>query len=450
LLVDISGRVYHCSDWSVTGISVLDLKEKWNINELKKVKIILPLKDASLSISIQLKLKNHRDNKFGFEFHELDIKNKRILRHYIEMAVDGRTDTLEDLVGITAGPSIESPIANALNLSEIDEHKLVKKFKIRSLISVFIGAIVSISLLLIASQNYIYQVKAIGNIEGNSSVIYSPFEGIVDNIFINDNDFIQKNDPIIYIKNPNDSAAISELKVQISQLESQIPVANKKVNFIVESHAVLRLLNKREQRLKANLNNAIVLYKEKVITKQDVEVLEEKLWLVSMNLEKERNRLSENLQSQQRLSNKDRLYANSKINDQINFLKQKLAMLGSDSNFTLHSKVEGQLLSTLININEPISTGDAIAIVRNTSTPYIMVRISNKERLKVKVGQEAKIFIPFYDDYLTANVTSFNSTSIASSFSGKTDIKLEFTDQNINIPADTKVDVWIKTIEWLF
>lgn len=451
LLVDISGKVYQCIDWSVTGFAIIDLEQVWQLDELKKLKIILPIKEASLSIHVHAKLKNLRDNKFGFEFHDLDIKNKRILRHYIEMAVDGRTDSIEDLIGISASPSVETPIVNALNLNEIEEHKLIKKFKSRSLVSIFIGMLFTITLLLIFSQKWFYQIKTIGTVVGNTNIIYSPFDGVISNIFLEKNAYVQKNAPIVLIENHDDSVAINGLKTQILYLENQLNTNLDLAPTNYQTSSLITMLAKKEKILKQNLKNASDLLQRKIINKKDVANLESELWQISINLEKEKVKLNQNRLIQVHNFNKETVLTQTKLNQKIFELKKKLSLIQDNSNTTLHSKFEGRLLSTIVSLNEPIFVGDPIAIISNNSKPHVIITIDNIDSLKVQIGQSAKVFVPYFDKFVLAKVVSFEQNSSATNWHKQqnvSQVKLEFND-NIKIPPNIKVEVWIKTIDWL-
>ena len=66
---------------------------------------------------------------FGFDFHELSARNKRVLRHYIELSVDGKLGDVEDIVAVASSPITSSPIELPLNLSQPAPYGTLQQFR---------------------------------------------------------------------------------------------------------------------------------------------------------------------------------------------------------------------------------------------------------------------------------------------------------------------------------
>ena len=58
------------------------------------------MQDAKLEIPIKLQFKVKRDTSSGFEFVDLTEKNKRILREFLELSIEGRLDQTDGLLSI--------------------------------------------------------------------------------------------------------------------------------------------------------------------------------------------------------------------------------------------------------------------------------------------------------------------------------------------------------------
>jgi hypothetical protein len=128
LLVQVANKVYKTQDWSLLGAGILHFDVKFEKNKEIDCKLILPLQDSSFSIPAKIVLKNTSKDVTGCEFKNLTEKNRRVLRRYIELAIDGQIDNIEDFIAAHAEPVIQTPIQEALTFEDKEALKLKKKF----------------------------------------------------------------------------------------------------------------------------------------------------------------------------------------------------------------------------------------------------------------------------------------------------------------------------------
>ena len=109
LLVQINGKSYKAKDWSLSGVGILDLEITFEKDRKIDCMLVLPLQDAHFSLPASIVIKNVRGNITGCEFADLAPRNKRVLRRFIELAIEGQLDNVEDLIAVYSEPVI-SPI----------------------------------------------------------------------------------------------------------------------------------------------------------------------------------------------------------------------------------------------------------------------------------------------------------------------------------------------------
>jgi len=127
-----NNKTYKTFDWSITGVSILvnDLDEEdspFIINQSYKIQLVIPIGENSIVLPLTVICMNIIESKkIGFEFSELSISNKRILRHYIGLYIDEKLDNIEDIIRNLSTIKMESPINNFIMLS-CEEHDKFKK-----------------------------------------------------------------------------------------------------------------------------------------------------------------------------------------------------------------------------------------------------------------------------------------------------------------------------------
>ena len=126
LFVLIDNETYEIKDWSTTGLQIKDKdnKLKTTIKEDDEVfaKLILPTGNSSIILNLYITLRNAK--YLGFEITNIDDKNRRVLRHYATLAIEGNAHRLEDLAGSLNMTNVETPIKEPISLSEEEYTKV--------------------------------------------------------------------------------------------------------------------------------------------------------------------------------------------------------------------------------------------------------------------------------------------------------------------------------------
>lgn len=454
LLVEIDKHVYESKDWSVDGIGVIDCPIELEVEQKISARIIFPITDSTLAISVTLICKNAIDGNVGFAFDNLSHKHKRLLRHYIEQVIEGKLENVEDLVAIASAPVVSSPINTALNLSDANTLALKRQFSHRSKLVVSFAVLFFIVLGLSIFYKINYQVKSTGVVLGNTFAVKANKSGVLAAVFLKEGAAVEKDDVIATIIDPHISNEIAKLNSRISVLKgSQQALIDELPESIIIEESLLVPLQQQERKHFENLEKGRLLLKDNVLTQKDFDYIENR-WLQSLvDLRKEQQRIERvKLETAQALS-KSNLLSSQRIKEQLLIAQQELSLFEMQHKNQVTSLIGGRLISTPFNLGTNVREGDVIAIVETNQTPFLVIHVPNEQMLKLKLGQRARVYIPKTDTELNAHIVSFGRQTIPydlAEFYPKNAnqgiVKLAF-DSAVFLPPFTRTQVWVDTFE---
>ena len=119
LTVVIDKKAYRTKDWSMTGVGIENLDREMQKDEIISASLVLALQDARIEMPVSLQFKINRDNISGFEFHKIAEKNKRVLKEFLELSIEGRLNQTDNLISIYNEPIIDTPIKESVVLFQM-------------------------------------------------------------------------------------------------------------------------------------------------------------------------------------------------------------------------------------------------------------------------------------------------------------------------------------------
>ncbi len=162
LTVQIDGVSYKTKDWSMNSIGILDLTEDLEAGQVIESQCMFPMIDSMIVLNIKLEFKRRFKNCYGFEFIGLSPQVHRVLRQYIELVMEGKLNGLEDVVSVLTMPMLDTPLEDALTLSDEEEGVMAKHFKSGSTVAIVGGVFFLFILLATLFYNTSYRVDGIG------------------------------------------------------------------------------------------------------------------------------------------------------------------------------------------------------------------------------------------------------------------------------------------------
>jgi len=455
LLVRVAGKVYKTANWSMTGLGVMDYDGDISPGDTIEMKLVLPIVSASLHIDVQAVCRNIRGGITGFEFNELSSRHKRVLRHYIELSLEGKLDRIEDLLSDFTAPDIETPIKEALNITEEEQVSLLRKFRSRAFLTVFAGFLLMGYILFTLVYNMIFVYETVGVAAGNLVQITAGTSGFLKKHHVKVGDEVHAGAILFDL---DDSKFSEELRKNDERLEQQKKLLEQLSQSVGVSGSskLLSLLRDDFARKEQDLQNAVRLYREQVISVKDYKYIENEYHRAQINF----------IREQELQSNDQRTLTERKetIEKKIDFLAGERQRLLKDlENVRIKSPITGVVFTISYFTGEFLTNTDVVVTLATNENPFILFKMPSKESGKAQLGMKARVYSFETGKTYEGTISSIGysainprSTLLQEVSLEQTVIKVDLFGNDVDIPINSRVDVWVskqvpsvqKLIDW--
>jgi hypothetical protein len=220
LFVEIGGQTYAARDWSTTGIGLSELAATPKPGEVVHARLSFPMLESTLLIPVQLVYRSAHDGVHGFEFHDLSPRNRRILRHYIELSLDGKLGDVEDIVAAAALPGSDAPPQAPLMLGAPVAASAGSR-RTRLAGSVLAGLAVLAAAAGIGYYNLTYQLEGTGFVSGSITRVTANNDGQLSRMLVEPGTKVEPNTPLFSVENPSLRNEIEAMEQHLGQLATQ-------------------------------------------------------------------------------------------------------------------------------------------------------------------------------------------------------------------------------------
>jgi multidrug resistance efflux pump len=446
LYVEISGVTYGVSNWSTTGIGVVGLASVPEPGEVVPARISFPMLESTLTIAVELAFRARHEEVFGFDFHDLSARNKRVLRHYIELSVDGKLGDVEDIVAVALSPATTSPIELPLNLSQPGPYGTLQTFRKRNFAAVGLGLAVMAAVASLLFYNFAYKIEGTGFVSGSIDRVTANYDGRLSKMLAKPQSFVEANAPLFTVENP----AINALKTEVELMEQQLALMSREQKRVLQVRlgAEAGLLSSLKQDTGAReqeLANARKLFERGVISQVD-------LMKVASDVSDQRNtylrQVAEGASRTASFESSDQL-----ARMRLELVAKKMLLARQASDQTVRAPRKGKVFAVDKVAGEYVSARDPVVLLESDVTPSVLLRLANDDALKLKLGMPATVYVPFEDRRYPATISAIglaavNAASLPTMEGGlnETLIKLEFDDKRVRLPVNARVNVWVRTL----
>ena len=446
LYVEIGGATYGVSNWSTTGIGVFGLPQAPEPGSVLPARISFPMLESTLTIAVDLVFRARHEEVFGFDFHELSARNKRVLRHYIELSVDGKLGDVEDIVAVAGSPVPHSPIELPLNLSQPASYGTLQHFRKRNYAAVAVGLAVMGAVASLLFYNVAYKVEGTGFVSGSVDRITANYDGRLTKVVARPQSYVEANAPLFTVENP----AINALKNEVELMEQQLALLSREQGRMLQARlgAEAGLLSSLRQDTSASeqeLSNARKLFERGVISQVD-------LMKVAAEVSDQRNtylrQVAEGANRTAAFGSSDQL-----ARLRLDLMAKKMLLARQASDQTVLAPRKGKVFAVDKVAGEYVSARDPVVLLESDVTPSVLLRLPNDDALKLRLGMPATVYVPFEDRRYPATISAIglaavNAASLPTMEGGlnETLIKLEFDDRQVRLPANARVNVWVRTL----
>ena len=440
LFVEIDGRTHAARDWSTTGVGLSDLALIPTPGDVVHARLSFPMLESTLLIPVQLVYRSVHDGVHGFEFHDLSQRNRRILRHYIELSLDGKLGDVEDIVAAAALPVGDAPLQAPLMLGAPAEASAGSR-RTRLVGSALAGLAVLAAAAGIGYYNLTYQLEGTGFVSGSITRVTANNDGQLGRMLVEPGTRVEPNTPLFAVENPN-------LRNEIEAMEQQLGVVASQQARLAGARrsaeaGLLQTLRRDMSTREGELANARKLYESGVITQRDMLLVANQVQDTRVNYLRQ---VADGATRTQTLDNSDEV-----ARLRMDLASKKMLLARQEAERVVRSPVRGRVYTVDRQPGEFVSARDPVVLLEADVTPSVLWRMPNEDALKLRLGMPATVYVPFEDRKYEARVSAVGLSAATASAAvtqegglNETLVKLDFQDRKVRLPANARVNVWIR------
>ena len=439
MLVQIDDRTYKTKDWSLAGLGVKDLDLPFEINKSVACHLILPMEGANFVLSAEIVMKNKRGNIIGCEFKDLAPKNKRVLRRFIELSIEGHIDNVEDFIAAYSEPVFETPIREALALEEKEAVKIKKTFLKKSLAFLFVGAVIAIVIGYSTVYNLQYKIFSTGVVTGSFIRVSANNSGILDKIHVGIHDIVDPGLVLFDMMPPEKENFALPGAVAIKSHE-----VVDRAGFVPFVSDVIGALKERAESKQREFEDAVVLYGQRLITLKDYNLVYNNYLRAKVDYEREKDQVD-----QENERRRDRFTARRNKTSTLQTPSFLAAAVPSLNRRT--SPIEGEVYRIEHREGEFVHPDDTVLVLVTREKPFVVLKLHSRDIYKVKINDQARIYSKYNDICYRGKVTQIGYAAVnaEATISQETSlneslVKIEFLDDEIDFPINSRVEVRIR------
>lgn len=440
LFVEIDGKNHAARDWSTTGVGLADLGRVPQEGELVQARLSFPMLESTLLIPVQLVYRGRHDGVEGFEFKDLSPRNRRILRHYIELSLDGKLGDVDDIVAVAALPAAETPVEAPLMLQGAGD-VLPARSGARRLGAAVLGLAVLAVAAGLAWYNMTYELQGTGFVAGSIARVTANHEGQVARLLVQPGSRVEANAPLFAVENP-------QLRNEVEALEQQVAALSAEQSRLAGARrmaeaGLLQALQRDFSQRQQELANARQLYENGVITQRDMLLVADRAQGVRQEYLRQ---VAEGASRTQSIDSSDVLNRMK-----LELAAKKVLLARQEADTVVRAPLRGKVFQVDRQAGEFVAAHDPVVLLETDVTPSVMLRLPDEDALKLKLGMPATIYVPFQDRKYGATVSSIGLASASANApltqeggQNETLVRIDFDDKRVRLPANARVNVWIR------
>jgi multidrug resistance efflux pump len=439
LLVQIHGRTYKTKDWSLAGLGILDLDVPFEMDRTIDCRLVLPMDGANFVLSAAIVMKNKRGTIIGCEFKDLAPKNKRVLRRFIELAIEGRIDNVEDFIAAYSEPAFETPISEALALEEKEAVKIKRTFLKKSIAFLFVGAVIALVIGYTTVYNLQYKVFSTGVVTGSLIKITANNSGTLDKIHVGIHDIV---DPGLVLFDVMTTKKVS--RARSAGLSVKYPESENRAGFVAYVSDVIDALKERAESKRREYEDAVALYAQRFITLKDYNLVYNNYLRAKVDYEHEKDLVDRE---------------NERRRDKLRALREKIKTIKTPPFETVDvpslerriSPIEGEVYRIEHGEGEFVHPDETVMVLVTREKPFVILKLHTRDIYKVKINDHARIYSKYNEISYRGRVTQIGYAAVNAdaTISQETSlneslVKIEFLDEKIAFPLNSRVEVRIR------
>jgi multidrug resistance efflux pump len=438
----IEGVEYDVIDWSLGGFAIAKGNLNLNINDEILCKINVSFQGFNISFDAHSKVvRDSDDGVYGFIFKQINDRERELLSHFIDELIRGSMTSIDDII-----LRIDTPVTPVSTKADPNPDKDVP-LKRRAIKSIITSAVYLLIGFFVISYSFLVLYNNFFSLEINTAVVSAPVEpiyalhdGKIHNVFVNEMQAVEKNNPLIIISNSELRHKLDLAKIEVER--KMLHLSSQKMRFdsekdkmkqykIVAASEIERFKSKESSILEQmkltnnQVNRFTELYKKGLTTLSKLDEYK----VVKAELKGQLDEVQELLDEKRKLVDniqKGRFFTGGKFDGKVNELKANLdyaaseVVLASDElkslenrakSLILRSPSNGVVVKILKNVGSTVKRGDEVALFENSEQRRIEAFLNQDEILKIGLGDIVSVYFPSIDEKIQAIVSDIDRTS---------------------------------------
>ena len=438
LIIVINGLAYKSKDWSMTGAGVDDLDLKLDLDEIVPASIVLAFQEAKIEIPVSLQFKVKRGTVSGFEFEQISEKNKRVLREFLELSIEGKLDHVDGLLSIYNEPIIDTPIKESVVLSDEEDSALKKAFLKRSKLYIKLGILFFILFIATIYYNTSYVYRSIGTISGNFVKISSSVNGKIGKIHVKVGDKVRPNDLLFEL---DDKMTLSQIEILDGKLADLRGHRGDSRVAKQGSSQVLRLLKTDMNRTYSSYKSAKELYDSRLISINDLRKVEDVYSRSKVKYLQEKNRYEG--------AGSNANGGSGIISLITQFELRREELINKLNYLRVFSQTDGSVYAIKSHEGNYVGSSDEVMVLETNEASFVVCKVKQEESVRIQNGMSVKVYSSATDETYPASIETIGNLSlnteseITNEVSLKeVTVKIVFDDKKLRLSLNERVKVW--------
>lgn len=437
LTIVINSKAYKSKDWSMTGAGVENLDLELQKDEIINASIVLAMQEAKLEMPVKMQFKVKRGAVSGFEFAEISEKNKRVLREFLELSIEGKLDQVDGLLSVYNEPIVDTPIKESVVFSDEEESVIKQAFVKRSKLYIKLGILFFILLVATIYYNTAYVYRSIGTVSGNFVKISPSVNGKISQLYVKIGDVVKPKSLLFELDDKMVISQIDIIEEKLAELKSRS--TPKKVSF-KSDREVLNLLNRSLQKSYNAYKSAQELYDNRIISASDLQRVSDDYAQAKVKYLQEKNRYQ-----RQEIPKESGTGLISLITE---LELRREEMINKLNYLRVFSETDGSVYAIKSNVGNYVGSSDEVMVLETGENSFVVCKLSQEETTKIQNGMAVKIYASSSNETYSGHIQTIGNLSLNTESQITNEVSLkEVTikivfDNKVKLPLNERVKVW--------
>ncbi len=404
LRVLIADKTYHAIDWSLTGLALQHFENSATPGDEIDAFLQLQLEDILLSLPVRLKYEYREGERYGFSFVSLSEKNRAILRRFIDLAIEGDVENVENILALYYEPKQLPAVEERLSLEKEEKRELERAFW-RTAWRYILFALLLFALLgalLFYHFRYIYEGSGI--VTGNDVEIYPHRTAVVERLYVREESVVEKGEPLADLDSSDLRYQIDLLRAKREKMLHTYEEAQKRYRaHLPPKSEIDDLLVKNMEQARRELQQARKQYRAHLITRLELRKTEQRY--LSLRLKREKSRQEWEIAQQRYLQNAPVKPDTTDIDVKIAHLKKVLA------NYRILAPKAGKVFDIYVTEGQMAAPGKPLMTLWTQQLPMVKVEIPRRYMHAIHIGSRADLIDRSAQRHYRAKVMRFGAKS---------------------------------------